>query len=60
LFWIARRNKKTSLLRKREEAPVSILIGHLLITSEDLINVLGIIFDSRLYWSPNTRKAINN
>ncbi len=47
------------LFYKHDTAPVTIRLGDSLIRSKSEINVLGILFDSKLQWSNHVSKAIS-
>jgi hypothetical protein len=52
--------KKTEicLFYKRDTDPVNVMIGEDLVTNSDTINILGVIFDSKMNWSQQIRNAI--
>jgi hypothetical protein len=48
------------LFYKKDCNPVTISIGQARITSNKEINVLGVLFDSKLQWIPHINSAINH
>ena len=47
------------LFHRKDQAPISIKLANITLTSKDHINVLGITFDSKLSWHYQTQNAIN-
>ena len=47
------------LFYKNDCAPVDIKINNVTITSKKYINILGVVFDSKLQWTNHVAKAIN-
>ena len=47
------------LFHRKDQAPISIKLANISLTSKDHINVLGITFDSKLSWHYQTQNAIN-
>ena len=47
------------LFHRRDHEAVKIVINGKIITSKKTINVLGVVFDSKLQWSNQVSQAIN-
>jgi hypothetical protein len=44
---------KMCIFKKNELAPISIIINNVSVSTKKTINVLGVLFDSKLQWSPH-------
>ena len=44
---------------KNDLAPISIVVNNVSVFTRSTINVLGVLFDSKLQWSPHINKSIN-